>query len=376
MNSPVGILLLQIVCAMTVAASAASAVARDYVVAQVAAFTGAQASSGKAIRAGIRLYFDQVNRTALLGADRIKLVTRDDEYRADETVRLVKEVLEQDQPIALIGALGTANIEALIKDGVLTKTNIPLVGAISGASSMIGAPNVFVTKASYRDEVDQLFELIARSGQDRAAVVHQNDSLGKDVLASAEQSAPRHRMTLTVKTSYERNTTKVEPAVQAVLKSDAQVVYLAAVTSAAIEFIKQYRASGGAAQIFGLSIIDVEALLRALGPELARGYAFGALQPVSTSAKYAIVREYRKLRANSTDRDLAERSLEGFIAAKTLVAALRQSRAQNSAALIKGLAGLKGVDLGDYFIDFTRPDRTGSRFVEFAIISRNGRIEH
>src|SRR5258705_5980964 len=41
-------------------------------------------------------------------------------------------------------------------------------------------------------------------------------------------------------------------------RSDAQVVYLGAVTSAAVEFVKQYRRGGGSAQIYGTSPILLE----------------------------------------------------------------------------------------------------------------------
>ena len=44
--------------------------AKEILVAQVAAFTGAQASSGKAIRAGINLYLNHVNRSGGIAGDR------------------------------------------------------------------------------------------------------------------------------------------------------------------------------------------------------------------------------------------------------------------------------------------------------------------
>jgi branched-chain amino acid transport system substrate-binding protein len=353
-----------------------TAVARDITIAQVAAFSGAQAPSGKAIRAGIKLYFDHVNRTGGINGDRIKFITRDDHYKSEETVKLVQELIEQESPVAFIAALGTANVEALIKDGVLTRSNIPLVGAISGASTMIGAPNVFVTKASYRDEVRELFELVTRSGVKRLAIFYQDDSLGRDVLQSAESAAPALGISIVARARYERNTTNVDDAVMQVLKSDHQFVYLAAVTTAATEFIKQYRAKGGAAQIYGLSVIDPATLLKTLGPDTARGYAFGVLSPLSTARKFAIVREYHELRKSAEDADLAERSIEGFIAAKTLVHALRQSKTPSPAVTLKAVSTMKSVDLGDYWIDFSRTGQTGSQFVEFAIIGAKGRIDH
>jgi ABC-type branched-subunit amino acid transport system substrate-binding protein len=361
------------VAAACLLGAAAQASGTEIMVAQVAAFTGAQASSGKAIRAGIRLYFNHVNRAGGIGGERLTLASYDDGYKPEETVRLVKEVLAKEAPIAFIGVLGTANNEAIIKDGVLARENVPLVGAVSGASSMIGAPNVFVTKASYRDEVRRLFELLSLIGINRVAVVYQDDAFGRDIVTGAELAAPATRMNLVVKASYERNTTDVREAVQAVLKSNAQVVYLGAVTSAAVEFVRQYRQGRGSAQIYGVSAIDVNGLKRGLNGDELAGYGFSVLWPLTSARTFHLVREYQHLAAAAKDPDLAERSMEGYIAAKVLVHALRQTRS-SPAALAKTVRGMKGVDLGGFFVDFTQPMQTGSKFVEFAILNKGGHV--
>ena len=348
---------------------------KEIVVVQVAAFTGAQALSGKAIRAGIKLYVDKINRDGGIGGDRIRLVSYDDGYKASETVRLVKESLAKDAPIAFIGILGTANNEALIKDGILARANVPLVGAISGATTMIGAPNIFVTKASYHDEVKRLFDILSLIGNTRVAVVYQDDGFGKDILSGAELAAPQLGIKLVAKAPYERNTTKVGPAVEQVLKADPQVVYLGGVTSAAVEFIKQYRQRGGTAQIYGVSVIDVAGLQRSLTNEQLEGYGLGVLWPLTTTRSIAMIREYQKLATAAKDPDLAERSMEGYIAAKVLVYGLQHTRS-SPVALAKVFRSMNGVDLGDFFIDFTQKDRTGSQFVDFAIVDKTGKILH
>jgi ABC-type branched-subunit amino acid transport system substrate-binding protein len=367
--------LIRTIAASACLLAASHALSKEIVVAQVAAFTGAQAGSGKAIRAGIKLYVDHVNHAGGIAGEKIKLVSYDDGYKADETVRLVKEALTKQSPIAFVGILGTANNEALIKDGVLARSNVPLIGAISGAHTMIGAQNVFVTKASYQDEVRRLFDILSLIGNTRVAVVYQDDGFGKDILAGAELAAPKLGIKLVAKAPYERNTTKVDAAVREVLKADPQVVYLGAVTTAAVEFIKQYRRGGGTAQIFGVSVIDVEALKRSLTNELLEGYGLGVLWPLTTTRSVAMIREYQSLATAAKDPDLAERSMEGYIAAKVLVYALQKSHS-SPAALAKVVRGMKDVDLGDFFIDFTHPERTGSQFVDFAILDKAGKIHH
>jgi ABC-type branched-subunit amino acid transport system substrate-binding protein len=222
-------------------------------------------------------------------------------------------------------------------------------------------------------EVRRLFELLSLIGINRVAVVYQNDGFGKDILSGAEKAAPPTRITLVVKAPYERNTTNVQAAVQAVLKSDAQVVYLGAVTSAAVAFVKQYRQGGGTGQIYGVSVVDVNVMKRGLTGEEIAGYGFGVLWPLTTARKFQLVREYQQLAQAAKDPDLAERSMEGYIAAKVLVQALRQTRS-SPAALAKTVRGMKSVDLGGFYVDFTKAKQTGSQFVEFAILGKGGQV--
>ncbi|WP_412478270.1 ABC transporter substrate-binding protein [Azonexus sp. IMCC34839] len=349
-----------------------TASAKELLVVQVAPLSGPQGVTGKAVQAGAKLYFDHINAQGGVGGNTIKLISRDDENKPEETVRLVKESLANEQPVAFIGSVGTNNVEALIRDGSLARANTPLIGPLSGASSMIGAPATYVVKASYRDEVDSLFKQLSQTGQSKVGLVYQDDSLGKDVLTGAEQAAPKYNIQLAARAGYERNTLKVENAVDSMLKAAPQSIFLGATTAAAIEFVRQYRQKGGIATIYGMSIIDTQQLLAKLGPSLARGYAFSVVMPLENKTTLPLIREYSRLKESSKDANLTARSIEGFIAAKALVNALKQG-GNSGPATAKALSGSK-IDLGGYSLDFTSSKRTGSTFVDFAMIGDNGRI--
>jgi ABC-type branched-subunit amino acid transport system substrate-binding protein len=122
-----------------------------------------------------------------------------------------------------------------------------------------------------------------------------------------------------------------------------------------------------------VSVVDVNVMKRGLSDDEIAGYGFGVLWPLTTARKFQLVREYQQLAQAAKDPDLAERSMEGYIAAKVLVQALRQTRS-SPAALAKTVRGMKGVDLGGFFVDFTQPKQTGSQFVEFAILGRGGKV--
>ncbi|MBW8833242.1 MAG: ABC transporter substrate-binding protein [Burkholderiales bacterium] len=346
----------------------------EIVVGQVAPFSGPQAVTGKAIHAGAKLYFDSVNASGGVRGQQIRLVTKDDGQKSEETVRLINELIRTDAPIALLGTVGTSNLEALAKDGVLQRTHVPMVGAVSGASSVTQAPGMLVVKASYREEVDRLFTVLSRLQIKRVGLVYQDDSLGKDVLEGAALSATRHTIDLVARTGYARNTVDTSVAVAKMLEASPQAIFLGATTAAAIDFTKRYRAAGGCAQIYGMSIIDTEALLKALGPDGARGYAFSIVLPLQTQTKLALVREYVALRAASSDTNLSARSIEGYIAAKALVWALNKSPRPTPEAIAQTLAARGGFDAGGFQLDFSQPSTSGSHVVDFAMFGKGGKI--
>jgi ABC-type branched-subunit amino acid transport system substrate-binding protein len=270
--------------------------------------------------------------------------------------------------------VGTANLEALAKDGVLVTSRVPMIGPTSGATSVAQAGGMLVIKASYRDEIDRLFNQLSHLGIQRVGIVYQDDGLGKDALAGAEQAAPKFGMTLVGRSGYPRNTVEVRAAVTEMLKTSPAVIFLGATTAAGIEFVKLYGEAGGHAMIYGMSIIDTDALLKTLGPDRARGYAFSTVLPTSMQTNWAVVREYQSLRSAAKDPDLSARSIEGFIAAKVLIQALEKTPHFTAEAVAATLGGSSRMDVGGYALDFTTPGRSGSRYVDFAMIGAGGKI--
>ncbi|WP_092949441.1 ABC transporter substrate-binding protein [Roseateles sp. YR242] len=345
----------------------------DIVIGQVAPFSGPQAVTGKAIRAGIKLWVDDVNARGGIRGQRIKLVTRDDAQKPEETVRLVKELIEQDNPTALIGTIGTSNLEALKQDGVLEKTRVSMVGAISGATSVVSARNMYPVKATYREEVERLFKQLGEMGRTRVGIVYQDDGLGRDALAGAQASAKTYGLSLVAQAGYARNTVEVSKAVDEMVKQTPDVIFLAATTAAAIEFTNRYQTAGGRAGLYGMSIIDVQELLAKLGPDRARGFAFSLVLPTDDRQDREVMREYQRLRQNAKDPDLSSRSVEGFIAAKALVKALERTPSPTAQSLTEALERGVETDVGGMRLSFGK-GQAASRYVDFAILGSGGRL--
>jgi len=352
----------------------ATALRAEIVVGQVAPFSGPQAVTGRAIHAGAKLYFDSVNANGGVKGQKIRFVTSDDEQKPEQTVRLVTEMIRTESPVAMLGTVGTTNLEALAKDGALERSRIPMVGAISGSTTVARSAGMLVVKASYRDEVDRAFAILSNLNMRRVGVVYQDDGLGKDMLAGADASAKRRGIELVLRAGYARNTTDTSLVVDKMIQAAPQAIFLGATTAAAIDFMDRYHRVGGTVPIYGMSIIDFEAVLNRMGPERARGYAFSSVLPLPSQERLPIVREYQAQRATSKDKDLSGRSIEGYIAAKVLVWALQRTPRAGPGAVETALAVPGGIDLGGFTLDFSRPGEFGSRVVNFAILGKGGRI--
>ena len=349
--------------------------AKDIVIAQIAPQTGVQASSGKAYTAGLRLGFDSVNASGGVNGSLIRLVTLDDGYKPDETVRLAREVIAKENPVALAATVGTANAEALIKSGVLSDTGLSLVGPSSGANSVIGKPGIYLTKASYADEVNQLFAQLSSMGLTRIAVLYQDDGYGRDLLNSAMVLAPKYKVDLVARSPYDRITGNVEPAVTALLKADVQAIFLAAVSAPAAQFIKLYKQRGGNAMLVGPSPVDVAYLQKQLSKEQVRGYVASTVGPIDTRTSLPVIREYLKLKAGQPSPDYGARSFEGYVTARVLIASLQRSKCTGTPETLSlALKNLRSLDLGGYSVDFSDMKRGGSNYVDFVTIDRAGAL--
>lgn len=365
--------------ALLLAAAAIAAQAGEIVVAQVAPFSGPLAPTGSYLRAGAQLHFDAVNAAGGIHGARIRLAVKDDGYKSEETVRLAREMLGSEQPLAFIGFVGTGNVEAIIKEKVLDEAGVPLVTVRTGASSVTARahPLIFVTRASYAEEVGKIVTQYALTGFKRLAVLYQDDAFGLDVLASTEKAIAQAGGQLVAKGAYEKNTTRVEAAVKAIQAADPQAVIMISNTAASAEFLKQSREAGNMAQYVTLSVTDAGQVVKRIGAEKAQGLALTQVVPDPNARAVPLVREvqenFRKFAPK--DVEVNHTFIEGYLGAKVLTEALRRTGPNPTRKKLRDtLESIRDYDTGGVFIGFSPGSHVGSRYVDITIINREGKL--
>ncbi|MET0274371.1 MAG: ABC transporter substrate-binding protein [Phenylobacterium sp.] len=350
--------------------------ASEIVVGQVAPLSGLEAGQGRAYAAGMHLLFDSVNKAGGARGHTFTVVSLDDGGTPEETVRLTKQLLAEHRPTVLAGYVGSRNITQLLASGVLEGERIALVGYRS-PEIRAEAPYLYNVRASLGDEINKLTEHLATIGINRLGLLYEQGPGAAPLVAAADAAAQKGRATIIAKAGYPAGGTSMDAAVEAFMKAPPQAIIMVTSGSAAAAFIEQYRAAGGAAQLFAHSGTDIEQLSKRLAEEQMQGVAIAQVTPSPYKISVRLTKEFSDLvaRAPNLQGLVSYTMLEGYIAAKVIVEAARRQGAQPSReGMAAALDAMDGYDLGGYLVGFKPGMRTGSRFVELSIVSASGRI--
>ncbi len=352
--------------------------AADLVIGQVAPLSGVLASTGHQMVVGGKIYFDAINEQGGIHGAMIKQVVVDDAYKVEETSRLTREMLARPEVIALFGFAGTANVSKLLEDGILDVGGAALVAPYTGGEALRTPfnPWIFHVRAGYADEAEHMVQQLTTLGMNRIAVMYQDDGFGKAGLLGVTNALAKRNLKLAVAAGYERNTDKVDDAVRKIKASDAQAIIMVSVNKSTAAFMKQYRESGGGAQMYNISVVDPAELVKLAGLKNAHGLGISQVVPYPFMANLPVVREYQALLKKYAPKEQVNyTSFEEFVGAKVLVEALRRAGPNPTRAkVVKALESMGSFDTGGITVGFSPSNRVGSRYVEVTVIGSTGKL--
>ncbi|MEJ8839302.1 ABC transporter substrate-binding protein [Ramlibacter sp. AN1133] len=366
----------QAVLALAGVAGGHAAQAAQLVVGQVAPLTGLEAAQGRAYSLGMQLYFNQVNKAGGINGHTFNLVKRDDNGRPEDTLSATKAMLAEDRPLVLAGFFGSRNIAELLAAGVLEKERIALVGYRT-TELRPQNPQLYNVRATLRDELHKLTEHLATIGITHLGLFYEDGAGAPALLEAAAEAAAKAHATIETKGSYPAGTARATQAVNLFVKTPPQAILMVASGAAAAAFIEQYRAAGGAAQLFAHSGADIEQLSKRLSEEQMQGVAIAQVTPNPYRISTRIGKEFNDIIAKSPALEVpvSYSMIEGFIAAKVIAEAVRrQGPRPTREGTQRALDAMDSYDAGGYLVGFRPDQHNGSRFVELSIVSGAGRI--
>ncbi|HSV36563.1 MAG TPA: ABC transporter substrate-binding protein, partial [Ramlibacter sp.] len=278
--------------------------------------------------------------------------------------------------MVLAGFFGNRNITNVVSAGLLEKDKIALVGYRT-AEIRPETPYLYNVRASLRDEINKLTEHLATIGITRLGLFYEDGPGAAALLAAAEEASKKANAKIIAKAAYESGTARVSQAIEVFTKTPPQAIIMVSSGAAAAGFIEQYRAAGGAAQLFAHSGADIEQLSKRLAEEQMQGVAIAQVTPSPYKISTRLTKEFTDAvaKADKLDVPVSYAMMEGYIAAKVIVEAVRRQGARPSReGMVTALDAMDNVNLGGYVVGFKPGMRSGSRFVELSIISGAGKI--
>lgn len=343
------------------------------VLGQSIALTGVMGELGKEYLAGAQIYFSNVNDLGGVAGRKVTLVSLDDKYDEPTAIENTGRLVGQESVFAIFGQFGTGITLGSLP--LTTKVGIPLFAPYTGADALRDSENryLFHIRASYGAEAEKLIQHLVTTGVTKIAVIHQNDPFGRAGLEVANAALSKHGLKpVAIGAIDVTPAVQVGKAVSLVSKAQPMAILMIAAGKGAVAFIKEYQRTGEFTQFLGLSVVSSHQLIQEVGAS-AHGVVISQVMPSPWRSIYPVVREYQRLFPREKGKNYSYASLEGFIAAKVIVEALKRTGKElTRERFITALESLRNYDVGGLTLEYGPKKRSGSTYVDLTIVGRNG----
>ena len=346
-----------------------------------APFTGPAKELGQHMKQGIEAAFSVANAKGGVYGRQLRLVAVDDGYEPTRTAAAMKQLYERDQVFGLVGNVGTPT--AVVALPYALDRKMLFFGAFTGAGLLRNDPPdryVFNYRASYAEETAAVVNYLVKLRRllpEQIAVFAQQDAYGDAGFAGVEKAVRSLRGgngSPILRLNYQRNTVDVEDAITQLQQYNAQLqqkrrppikaVIMVPTYRAAAKFIEKTRDLYPDMIYTSVSFVGSTALadeLMLLGKKYTTGVIVTQVVP-AVDGHSSLALDYKSALAKYFPGEAPDYvSLEGYVDASVLIAALQRNGAQlDTEGLVGTLENLRDLDIGlGTPVIFSRSDHQG-----------------
>ncbi len=329
-----------------------------------APISGPAKDLGQGMVMGIQAAFNVANTSGGIHGRQLHLVAADDGYEPARTAVTMKQLYEKDRVFGLVGDVGTPT--AVVALPYALDRKMLFFGPFTGAGLLRRDPPdryVFNIRASYAEETAAVVNYLVKVRglrPQQIAVFAQQDPYGDAGFAGVEKairSLQGGNESKILRLNYKRNTIDVDEAVEQ-LKAEQlkrkhlpiKAVIMVPTYRAAARFIEKTRNLYPDMIYTSVSFVGSTALaneLMLLGKEYAKGVIVTQVVP-AVDGHSSLVLDYKSALAKSFPGEQPDYvSLEGYVDAQVLIAALKRlGRDLNTEKLVGTLENMRNLDIG------------------------------
>ena len=372
-----------VVSGLVLAASACAAPADGVlgsaiVIGQTITLQGGKNAYGMAVQDGIAAYLKRANAQGGVHGRQVLLKTLDDDNSSSQAEANARQLVQKEKVFLLFGSIEGGPSTAVMKAAVDLK--VPLFGPMAGSPTLRRPhqPLVFPVRSEHRDEFRALLENARSLGMTRVAFFRSDSETGLQHLENVRLICEALKMELVADLPFKSGVAEPEVAAMArrIGAAGAQVVINHGGAGVYEQLIRAARAQGVKASFSAVNSGSAQ-LAERLGP-LAQGMVFAQVMPSPTQRKTEIAREYQEVFAREfPGKPFSYGSLEGYVTAKALVAALKLAGPEPTReSFVQNLLKAGSLELGGLTAKYRPGDHAGLSLVDLAIYTRDSRFMH
>jgi branched-chain amino acid transport system substrate-binding protein len=328
-----------------------------------AALSGPTKELGQNMKMGITAAFNAANANGGVHGRQLRLVAADDGYEPTRAAVAMKQLYDNDKVFGVVGNVGTPT--AVVALPYALERQMLFFGAFTGAGLLRNDPPdryVFNYRASYAEETEATVHYLVKVRHlktTQIAVFAQQDAYGDSGFAGVARAirslGGNDRAILRL--NYQRNTVDVDEAVAQLQAYNAaknrapiKAVIMVPAYRAAAKFIEKTRDLYPDMIYTSVSFVGSTALaneLMLLGKRFADGVIVTQVVP-AVDGHSSLALEYKSALAKYFPGESPDYvSLEGYVVANVLIAALKKNGPQlDTERLVTTLENLRSLDIG------------------------------
>lgn len=359
------------------AQSAEGVTSREILIGQNITLEGGKNEYGLAALAGIQSYLKLVNAKGGVNGRQIVLKTLDDDNKGAKAEANARQLVEKDQVFALFGSIEGGPSTAVMK--VANELNVPFFGPMAGPPTLRRPlqPMVFPVRAEHRDEFRVLIAHAKTLGTKKVAFLRADSDTGVLHLNNVKAICKELGMELVADFPFKSDTTDAQFAamVEQLEKTGAQMMLNHGGPGIYEKLIRRARAKGVKTAFYGVNSGSAQ-MVKNMG-ELSHGMIFAQVVPSPWERKTAITREYQEEFSRfKPGQDFSYASLEGYITAKALVAALKLAGpSPTREGFVTALQGAT-LDINGISAVYDKANHHGMSFVDLSLVTRDSKFRH
>lgn len=333
---------------------------------------------GLAIQDGIKSYIAGINAKGGVNGRQIVLTTLDDDNQPAKAESNARALVEQDKVFILFGSIEGGPSTSVMKAAL--DLNVPFFGPMGGSPTLRRPhqPLVFPVRAEHREEFRALMNYSKQTGGTRVAFFRSDSETGQQHLENVKLLCKELGMELVADVPFKSDVTDAQLDAMATQIGNANphVVFNHGGIGVYERLIRKARAQGLRTNFSAVNSGSAQ-LAKHLGA-LAQGMVFSQVVPSPWERKTAMTREYQVTFSQyKPNTDFSYGSMEGFMTAKALVAALKLAGPNPTrASFVQVLNNAGEIDLDGMRASYKPGMHTGLSFVELSIVTKDGKFRH